>query len=211
MKSSEFIKRLGDALETLPEEERMSALSYYEEYFSEAADEERAVIKLGLPETVAQNIINDYYAQNGQNARGAKTKTQNRLSDTGRILLVAVLVLLSPVILPLLAAAVGLAIGAVCLVLGLFVAVAACLIGLLVGGYAVAAVGAALSLFSILVFLSMPLADGLFILGTGLVLAALGLAFGILFTWMTIKVLPGLISWFVDLCRLPFKRRKKAA
>lgn len=210
LKSSEFVERLGKELEVLPEEERASALSFYEEYFSEAADEERAVIKLGTPEAVAKNIINEYYSQNAT-ATSTSKKAKRKLSDTNKILLVIILVLLSPVIIPVAGAVMSVFVGALCVVFGLFVGAAAIIISLLVSGYAVALAGIVLAVISIFAFVGLSLADGLFILGTGIVLTTVGLMFGILMTWISVKIIPALISWFVDLCKLPFKMRRKSA
>ncbi len=210
MKSHEFIDKLSKELEVLPEEERQMAISYYEEYFSEAADEERAVIKLGTPEAVAKNIINEYNSQTSESNVNKNVKVKHKLSDTNKILLVIILVLLSPVIIPLAGGAIAVVAGILCAVLGVFIAVAAVVLALMLSGYAVAIAGVALAVISVFAFVSISMADGLFILGTGIVLFAVGLVFGILMTWASVKVIPGLISWFVDLCKLPFKRRKNA-
>lgn len=210
MKSHEFLEKLSKELEVLPEDERLSALSYYEEYFSEAADEERAVIKLGTPESVARNIISEYKSQAATGLTDKKEKVKQRLGDSNKILIVIILVLLSPVILPLFAGAVSIIVGLLAGIFAVFVGIAATVLALMISGYAVAVAGVALSIVSIVAFVSLSLADGLFILGTGIVLMAVGLAFGLLMTMAVVKVVPGLISWFVDLCKLPFKWRKKA-
>jgi len=209
MKSHEFIEKLNKELEVLPEDERLSALNYYEEYFSEAADEERAVIKLGTPEAVAKNIIREYNNQAVSKAESNKPKTGQKINDTNKILIAIILVLLSPVILPLAGGAAAIVIGLLAGVFGIFISVAATVMALMISGYAIAIAGVAVSVVSIFAFVSLSLADGLFVLGTGIVLVAVGLVFGIFMTWATIKLIPALISWFVDLCNLLFKRRKK--
>lgn len=208
MKSHEFIEILSKELEVLPDDERLLALNYYEEYFSEAAGEERAVIKLGSPESVARNIISEYKNQFTSISPDKKEKAKKKLSDSNKILIIIILVLLSPVILPLAGAAVSVVVGVLAGVFGILIGIAAVVLALMLSGYAIAIAGVALSAASIFAFVSLSLADGLFILGTGIALVAVGLAFGILMTWAAVKVIPGLISWFVDLCKLPFKRRK---
>lgn len=61
MNKYEFLSRLRNALSSVPREERDSAMSYYEEFFSDAGeDNEQAVIaSLGSPEELAKSIINE--------------------------------------------------------------------------------------------------------------------------------------------------------
>lgn len=61
MNKYEFLSRLRGALSSLSKEEREAAMSYYEEFFSDAGEEnEQAVIaSLGTPEELARSIINE--------------------------------------------------------------------------------------------------------------------------------------------------------
>lgn len=62
MNRSEYMAALRRALSVLPEEERASALRYYEEYFDDAGPENEAkvIADLGAPEQVAAQILADY-------------------------------------------------------------------------------------------------------------------------------------------------------
>ena len=61
MNKYDFLSRLRSALSPLPKEERDAAMSYYEEFFSDAGeDNEQAVIaSLGTPEELARSIIDE--------------------------------------------------------------------------------------------------------------------------------------------------------
>ena len=58
MNKYDFLSRLRNALSPLPQEERDAAMNYYEEFFSDAGeDNEQAVIaSLGTPEELAKSI-----------------------------------------------------------------------------------------------------------------------------------------------------------
>lgn len=62
MTAYEYLNALREALEVLPDDERMNAIRYYEEYFLDAGPENEAKVieELGTPGQVAQNILNEY-------------------------------------------------------------------------------------------------------------------------------------------------------
>ena len=62
MNRNDYMAALRRALSILPEEERASALRYYEEYFDDAGPENegRVIADLGDPQTVAAQILADY-------------------------------------------------------------------------------------------------------------------------------------------------------
>ena len=62
MNRTEYMAALRRALSVLPEEERASALRYYEEYFDDAGPENEAkvIADLGAPDKVAAQILADY-------------------------------------------------------------------------------------------------------------------------------------------------------
>ncbi len=62
MNKQEFLYQLASELMSLPPEERVAALKYYEEYFEDAGpDKEREVLEeLGSPRDVARTILADY-------------------------------------------------------------------------------------------------------------------------------------------------------
>lgn len=59
----EFISELNMLLMDLPEEERVSAIQYYDDYFADAGkeEEEKVIQELGSPEKAAASIKADYY------------------------------------------------------------------------------------------------------------------------------------------------------
>lgn len=61
MNKYDFLSRLRSALSPLPREERDAAMNYYEEFFSDAGeDNEQAVIaSLGSPEELAKSIVDE--------------------------------------------------------------------------------------------------------------------------------------------------------
>ena len=65
MNRAEFMKILRSELRRLPEDERNSALEYYEEYFDEAGPqkEQQVLENLGNPKKIAGQIKADYAMQ----------------------------------------------------------------------------------------------------------------------------------------------------
>ena len=59
----EFISELNMLLMDLPDEERVSAIQYYDDYFADAGveEEEKVIQELGSPEKIAASIKADYY------------------------------------------------------------------------------------------------------------------------------------------------------
>lgn len=206
------MKKLSDALRVLPDEERLSALSYYEEYFNDAEDEERAVVELGTPEYVARTILEDFRELSAepeavkqeappQYEPGYNTRPP-RSDGTSKLLLILVLVLLSPLII-----AVGIPVIAV---LFAAVVIVICAIGAIaVAGVACVATG----IFAI--FYSMVrypfFYAGMAAIGGGLASVGIGIFLTIFGVWACWKVFPALIRGCVNVCRIPFNRRKAGA
>lgn len=198
MKSGEFINRLNAALAQLPPEERAAAVSYYEEYFSDAADDERAVIKLGSPESVAESILKEY----GVAPQKAETRQTSKNSKTStNILLIILAVLASPIWLPVLVAV-------VVTVFSLAIACVAVLAALAVSGFGVFIGGICLIVVGIAAMIRLSVADGLFLLGSGLVLCAIGAILCLVMFWAMIKATPPIVNGLVNLCKKPFKKKE---
>ena len=154
MNKYEFLAQLRNALSSVPLEEREAAMSYYEEFFSDAGEEnEQAVIaSLGSPEELARSIINENRKDTEQPANpsadssgfdaGAFTPPptpaqQNSGWTGGQIaLIVVLLVLSSPIWLGLLVGLFGAIIGIFAAIIGIIVAFGACGIASLVTGMA---------------------------------------------------------------------------
>lgn len=86
MNKYEFLAQLRNALSSVPPEEREAAMSYYEEFFSDAGEEnEQAVIAgLGSPEELAQSII-DENRKDAAGAADAPTFSDTSDFDTNHI------------------------------------------------------------------------------------------------------------------------------
>lgn len=89
MNKKDFLSRLSTALASLPPEERKAAMDYYEEFFTEAGEEnEQSVIaEFGSPEELAKSIIeeNNVYnpANNGQNNTAEEKAAGNHFGSSG--------------------------------------------------------------------------------------------------------------------------------
>ena len=179
MNKSEFLERLRNALFSVPQEERDAAMSYYEEFFSDAGEEnEQAVIaSLGSPEELARSIINENRKDMEQPADSSAntdvsgfapntftpppTPAQQKSGMTGGqvALIVVLLILTSPVWL-------GLLIGLFGMLIGIFAAVIAIIVGFGACGIAALTTGIAA------IFTGTP-AVGLFAIGLALFFAGL--------------------------------------
>lgn len=164
MNKYEFLAQLRAALSSVPQEEREAAMSYYEEFFSDAGEEnEQAVIaSLGSPGDLAQSIIDENRNDTTQNSDSSgfdsstftppPTPAQQRSGWTGGqvALLVVLLVLSSPIWLGLLVGLFGAIIGIFAALIGIIAAFGACAVGFIVAGIGSFIAGApAIGLFSV--------------------------------------------------------------
>ena len=177
MNKYEFLAQLRNALSSVPLEEREAAMSYYEEFFSDAGEEnEQAVIaSLGSPEELARSIINENRSGTEQSSAPSPnnsgfdgsaftppaTPAQQKSGWTsGQIaLIIVLLVLSSPIWLGLLVGLFGALIGIFAAIIGIFVGFGACAIAAFVTGIAA--------------FFAGTPAAGLFALGISLFFAGL--------------------------------------
>ena len=209
MNRNEYMAALRRALSVLPEEERASALRYYEEYFDDAGpeNEQEVISDLGAPEKVAEQILADYReltAVPRQNAGGTAEKNKRGRRGVPSWLLVVLVLLAIPVGVPLLG---GLAIGAAGTVFGILVAAAAVVfafvvvipLGLLIAGIALCGFSFALW--------GTP-ASAVVTLGCGLALFALGVLATLLMiklcTFFVPPLVRGLVAvsrWFIEKLR----------
>lgn len=151
MNKYDFLSRLRNALSSLPQEERDAAMSYYEEFFSEAGeDNEQAVIaSLGTPEDLAKSVIDENNRENPETERKdynnsgfsngftpppTPAQSSSKWSGAQIALFVILAVLSSPIWLGLLAAVIGVIVGLFGAVIGIIAAFGACGIGFFVSG-----------------------------------------------------------------------------
>ena len=202
MNRNEYMAALRRALSVLPEEERASALRYYEEYFDDAGpeNEQRVIADLGAPEKVAEQILADYReltAVPHQGAGGTAAKPNHRRRGVPPWLLVVLVLLAIPVGVPLIG---GLAIGAAGTVAGLLIAaVAVVLAFVVVLPLTLLVAGVALCGFSFALW-GAP-ASAVTTLGCGLALFALGVLVTLLIIKLCTLFVPPLVRGFVAIIR----------
>ena len=205
MNRNEYMAALRRALAGLPEEERASALRYYEEYFDDAGpeNERKAIDGLGAPEQVAAQILADYreltaVPLQGRDAGSAAAKPRRRWRGISPWLLIVLVLLAIPVGVPLL-------LGAAATVLGLLVAAAAVMFAFaVVIPLALLLAGAMLCGFSFALW-GAP-ASAVTTLGCGLALLALGVLVSLLIIKLCMLFVPPVCRGLVALIRWPFDR-----
>lgn len=148
-----------------------------------------------------QNSGQGYQNQNynGQNPyrQGGSTNHKN---DTGKIvLIVLLLILFSPVWIPVFGGIFGTLIGLAAALIGIFIAIAASAVALIVAGIVIFGV-------SIAKLFVAPLI-GIFLLGASLLVTGLGILLMLLTIWLGGTVIPACFRGVVKLCRMPFERR----
>ena len=192
MNRQEFMERLENVLQNIPEQERVEAIQYYNDYFEDAGEEnEQAVLDaLGTPAQVAENIKRDMnqnrYAYGEEQEKvnlgkeiikyqpGAQDREQTQpvkekqgLSAGIIVLIVILCILASPVLLGLLGGLIGLLAG----VFGVWIAVVA---GFGAAGLALLVAGIVLAVVGIMAIFLSPLI-GIGVVGGGLLALAIGL------------------------------------
>ena len=205
MNRNEYMAALRRALAGLPEEERASALRYYEEYFDDAGpeNERKAIDGLGAPEQVAAQILADYreltaVPLQGRDAGSAAAKPRRRWRGISPWLLIVLVLLAIPVGVPLL-------FGAAATVLGLLAAAAAVVFAFaVVIPLALLLAGAMLCGFSFALW-GAP-ASAVTTLGCGLALLALGVLVSLLIIKLCMLFVPPVCRGLVALIRWPFDR-----
>ena len=148
-----------------------------------------------------QNSGQGYQNQNynGQNPYGQGDST-NHKNDTGKIvLIVLLLILFSPVWIPVFGGIFGTLIGLAAALIGIFIAIAASAVALIVAGIVIFGV-------SIAKLFVAPLI-GIFLLGASLLVTGLGILLMLLTIWLGGTVIPACFRGVVKLCRMPFERR----
>lgn len=215
MNRNEYLAALRGALSGLPDEERASALRYYEEYLDDAGpeNEARAIEELGSPQRVAAQILADYRelttvpgaknASQSENGSASSSQTTPKRGWRGiNPWLLLVLVLLAiPIGVPLAAGVAGVIVSllaaAVCIVLGVAVVAVALPLCLLLGG-------GALIVFSFFVWWNPP--SAVVTLGCGLACLALGVLSALLMFKLCTLFIPPIFRGFVAILRWPFDR-----
>lgn len=186
MNKNEYIGELKRRLSHLPAEELDGVVMYYEEYFSDAADEQQAIAELGTPAHVASQLIGEFVMKADQKA-SAEPNTQKppKAKSKLSVLWIALLaVFASPIALPI-------AIVFFTVILVLIITVFAVLLVFGVTGFTLILGGFG----ALIVGLTQVIADfasAMVICGASLVLIGVGIAFAMFTAWITRLSIKGL-------------------
>lgn len=233
MNRDEFMQQLARLLSDLPENERMEAIRYYNDYFDEAGPENEANVirELGSPGKVAA-IIKADLKENGsgqeetkESANQYQTSQEETQSDrwresqnnvpgryppvhknrgAGRWALIIILVIfLSPVILGVGGGIFGVLAGILAVIFGVWISILTAGAGLFGGGIA-------LFMKGIIKSFTMP-ASGLLSMGGGLLSIGLGIFLLIFFFWLTFRLFPRVFRAVVNFISRMLHKRKGAA
>lgn len=214
-----FMKRLAELLADVSDAERDEALDYYEDYISDAGEEneEDVIASLGSPEKIAQTIKaglesneNDgEYSERGySNGTISKdevvvvnkgTKAKKGLTASMIILLVILGVFALPILGPVAAAVISVIFAFLCVVAALLFAVFIVGVALLLSGV-VAVIAGIAAMFTSILAGSLAVGVGLILFGIGLLITWLGIL-------IVVKAVPPLVRGFVNLCRKPFVKK----
>lgn len=169
MNKQEYMRQLAAALSRIADDERESALEFYNEYFDEAGPEreQEVIASLGTPQKLASQIKAQCAARYLEREEKPTVK-----SGISAIWVVILGIFAAPIALPLAIAAAALVFSLVITVLALLFAAVLVTVALLLAGIALVAAG-----FSALV--AGP-ATGLCLIGVGLALTGIMLLAGVL-------------------------------
>ena len=226
MNRIEFMTELAALLQDVPVEERKEAMQYYNDYFDDAGEEEKDVVKeLGSPAKVAENIKKDLGiqteissggAQNtgvnytgAQDARAQNNGTQNvgtqnvgtqeQSNHIWKIVLIVLVVIFG---LPLL---LGIGGG----VLGLLAGIIATVFAVILTAVLVVITGV-LAIVAGVTFLITEPAVGLALIGGGLIAGVCGVIASVLLVKLCMIAFPAAGRWITKMWN-KVKNRKKVA
>lgn len=226
MNQIEFMTELAALLQDVPVEERKEAMQYYNDYFDDAGEEEKDVVKeLGSPAKVAENIKKDLGiqteissggAQNtganytgAQDARAQNNGTQNvgtqnvgtqeQSNHIWKIVLIVLVVIFG---LPLL---LGIGGG----VLGLLAGIIATVFAVILTAVLVVITGV-LAIVAGVTFLITEPAVGLALIGGGLIAGVCGVIASVLLVKLCMIAFPAAGRWITKMWN-KVKNRKKVA
>lgn len=221
MNRIEFMTELAALLQDVPVEERKEAMQYYNDYFDDAGEEEKDVVKeLGSPAKVAENIKKDLGiqteipsggAQNtGANHTGAQDTraqdngarnvgTQGQRNHIWKIVLLVLVVIFG---LPLL---LGIGGG----VLGLLAGIIATVFSVILTAVLVVVSGVLAVVSGIALLIAEP-AVGLALIGGGLIAGVCGVIASVLLVKLCMIAFPAAGRWIAKMWN-KVKNRKKVA
>lgn len=224
MNRIEFMEQLDKLLSELPESERSEAMQYYNDYFDDAGPEHEQEIlqELGTPERVAQIIKDGLFDKNSEKVEYTETgyhgatyekvmeiadrkkksggQTDNQGDSVAKILLIIVLAIVA---LPVVIGALGTLFGvllAAAIVIGVFALLG---VGFIIGGIV-------MFIYGLVKLFVIPL-GAVTLMGGGMVLAGLGILFGLAVAVVVTVVIPLIWKGIMYLVKWPERRRKGGA
>ena len=172
MKRKEFNKRLRKNLKRVGKTEREEVVNYYNEMIDDRIEsgktEEEAIAELGLPEDLAKKTLNENVPDVKPNGEASESKNRGMTA-----LVIALVIVCSPVLLSLVICAAAIALGLVVAALSVVLSVIVACAGLAVGGIVVAVYGVC-AIFGDFGYGLMNIGGGLFASALG-ALAIIGL------------------------------------
>ncbi len=217
MNRIEFMETLSGLLMDIPEEDRIDALKYYNDYFDDAGseNEQKVIEELESPEKVAMKIKadredtykdekdNKIYQDNGtydyEESRENKPWTNKWLKWA---MIIAIVVIGFPIVIPL-------GIGLLALIAGIVIAVFCVFAAIVIAFVAVAVVGIMLFAMGIgCLFANPGVALGVF--GAGLIVMVIGIIGTVIGVRLCMIVFPGIVRGIVYILRKPFHRKAVA-
>ncbi len=218
MNRVEFMKQLERLLGDIPENDRLDAIAYYNDYFDEAGVENEAQVirELGSPGKVAAIIKADLNANRDENTTYTEHDEEASNMPTRREsgyhapkqkkglpwpLIIVLLVFASPLLIGTFGGLFGALLGVAGALVGIAIAFVACALALLIAGIVCFVVGI------VRVFIS-PV-EGLITVGLGSLMLALGILFAVLFVWCAFKWIPALFRGTVNLIQRLFQRGER--
>lgn len=220
MNRVEFMETLSRLLQDIPEEDRIDALKYYNDYFDDAGseNEQNVIEELESPEKVAMKIKSDRedtgtteeFEKNNKayqdNVSYEYQEDQANKPWTNKWLklamIIAIVVIGFPIVIPLGAGLLALIAGIVITVFCLFAAI-------VIGFAAVVMVGVVLLAAGIGCLFANP-GVGLAVLGAGLIVIVIGVIGTVVGVRLCIIVFPGIVRGIVYILRKPFHRKAVA-
>ena len=206
MNRIEFMEELSGLLQDIPEEDRMDALNYYNDYFDDAgAENEKNVIdELESPEKVAAKIKAD--REDPEDGKAEMPMEQDNKPWTNKWLkwtmIVAIVVIGCPIVIPLAA-------GLLALIAGIVIAAFCVFVAIVLAFAAVVMAGVVLFAAGIGCMIANP-GVGLAVLGAGLMAVAIGVIGTVVGVRLCIIVFPGIVRGIVYILRKPFHRKAVA-
>lgn len=115
MNKKEFLDKLNQKLAELSQEERESAMKYYEDYFEDAGEEkeQEVISQLGSPEEIAKGILKENGKEEieQEETNQEPINQERKINYAGLIIFILICIFFFPVIFPIFMTILGIAFG----------------------------------------------------------------------------------------------------